>query len=63
MMSEEKKVPKCRDCKWMVMLNKTEMCDFKKGQSPSFMLAKMRRRSKYSCGLEGRDFEPKQVDA
>jgi hypothetical protein len=55
-MSEEN--PRCIDCKWMVMLKKTEMCDFK-----HIVIAAMRRRSRYSCGPKGRDFEPKQVDA
>jgi hypothetical protein len=58
-MSEEKKVPQCKDCKWMVMLKKTEMCNF----FINFEIAAMRRRSRYSCGPQGRDFEPKQVDA
>jgi len=58
-MSEGKKVPECEDCKWMVMLKKTEMCDFR----DMFVIAAMRRRSKYGCGPEGRQFEPKQVDA
>ncbi len=54
-----KTVPKCEECKWMVMLKKTEMCDFR----DMLVVAAMRRRSKYGCGPEGRQFEPKQVDA
>jgi hypothetical protein len=59
----KKRVPECKDCKWMVMLKKTEMCDYTTGQSYALLLAKMRRRSGYSCGTDGKYFEPKQVDA
>jgi hypothetical protein len=52
-------IPECKDCKWMVMLKKTEMCNF----FINFEIAAMRRRSRYSCGPQGRDFEQKQVDA